>query len=82
MKMKIRQIVWIRYSVFSKILEMAEEKGKAPNQIITDIISKYFSDNHKENVVEKILYECPYCYTRFSDAASLRKHLEENHRKF
>lgn len=76
------QTIWLKTSIFSKILELSSQLGVAPNVVCSMIIEKYLSNCEpiqKVTVKEKeIVIECPFCYRRFNDLHELRVHLKEH----
>jgi len=84
---KIKQIIWVSPGVFSSLADLSEASGKPINVIISEILEKWHSGEMGETkVVERKIkidvpiYECPFCYERFSDAKAFRKHLKEKWR--
>ncbi|MHC1628908.1 MAG: C2H2-type zinc finger protein [Candidatus Nezhaarchaeales archaeon] len=76
------QTIWLKTSVFQKVLELSSELGLAPNKVCSLIIERYLAGGEPLKVVEKTvketIIECPYCYEKFQDFDGLRKHLKEH----
>ena len=82
---KIKQVIWLPPDVFSSILKISEASGDPANVVIAKILSKWAKGEFgKEKIVErkveieKEVLMCPFCWKKFEDAISLRRHLKEN----
>ena len=84
---KLQQIVWIEYPVMMKILEIADEKGVAPNVVIAEIVKQVITGKSellqpKETKPKlDIKVACPICWKLFPDLESLKQHMRKEHEK-
>jgi len=85
---KFQQVIWLDGETYKWIIELATEKGLAPNIVISQLVRGIYEAQRNGKTtpimtLEKPYggYKCPFCSAIFSGSSDLLEHLARNHNK-